>query len=366
LAGGIAHDFNNLLQVVQGYAELLMLDKKEEDPGYRELQEVVKGARRGSELTRQLLTFSRKAESDLRPVNLNFEVDKTRRLLERTIPKMIAIEPQLAPDVKIVNADPTQVEQVLVNLAVNAKDAMPDGGKLIIQTENVTLDEKYCRTHPEAKAGEHVLLSVSDTGRGIDRETMAHIFDPFYTTKGLAEGTGLGLAMVYGIVKSHGGHITCSSEPGVGSTFGIYFPTIEQEVESEKKVDFGLPQGGTETILLIDDEELIRDLGKETLTAFGYKVLTASDGESGLELYKKEQKCIDLVVLDLIMPGMSGRRCLDEFLSINPKVKVIVASGYSDNGPMQETIEAGAKSFIGKPYQTKQFLKIIRDVIDGD
>ena len=364
LAGGVAHDFNNLLQAVQGYADLLLLDKEEGDPGYRDLREIVRAAQRGSELTQQLLAFSRKIESKLRPVNLNMEVDKMRKMLERTTSKMIEIELRLAASLKIVNADPTQIEQILVNLVVNAKEAMPDGGKLLIQTENVVLDKDFCRTHAEARPGKYVLLRISDKGHGMDKETLEHIFDPFYTTKGLAEGTGLGLAMVYGIVKSHRGLIECSSELGKGTTFKIYLPIIEQEIESEKAIVTDMSKGGTETILLVDDEDFIRNVGERTLTRFGYTVLKASDGKSGLEFYRKEQEQIDLVILDLMMPGMSGRRCLEELLKVNPQAKVVIASGYSDIGPMKESIDAGARSFIGKPYQMRQLLKLVRDVLD--
>lgn len=365
LAGGIAHDFNNLLQAVQGYAEILLLDKEEGDPGHRGLREIVRAAKRGGELTQQLLAFSRKIESKLRPVDLNMEVDKMRKMLERTTSKMIEIELRLAAGLKIVNADPTQIEQILVNLAVNAKEAMPDGGKLLIQTENVMLDEDYCRTHAEARPGEYVLLRISDKGHGMDKETLENIFDPFYTTKGFAEGTGLGLAMVYGIVKSHGGLIECSSELGRGTTFKIYLPITEQEIESEKATVTDMSKkGGTETILLVDDEDFIRNVGERTFTKFGYSVLNASDGKNALELYRKEQDQIGLVILDLMMPGMNGRRCLEELLKVNPQAKIIVASGYSDIGPMKESIEAGAKSFIGKPYQMRQLLKLVRDVLD--
>jgi PAS domain S-box-containing protein len=364
LAGGIAHDFNNLLQVIKGYGDLLLLNKKRDDPAYRQLREITEAAKRGSELTRQLLTFGRKVESELRPVDLNLEVGKATRLLERTIPKMINIELNLSGELKVVNADPIQIEQVLVNLAINARDAIEGEGKLSIRTANVCLDEEDCRTNPEAQPGEYVVLEVSDTGRGMDTETQNHIFEPFYTTKGFAEGSGLGLAMVYGIIKGHDGFIACSSELGVGTTFEIYLPAIEQELESQIAAEAKMPQGGTETILLVDDEDFIRLQGEQTLTTFGYKVLTAPDAESALEIYRKDQEQIDLIILDLIMPGMGGRRCIDELLKINPKAKVIVASGYSDVGPMKRTLEAGAKGFMGKPYGIRHMLEVVREVLD--
>jgi PAS domain S-box-containing protein len=364
LAGGVAHDFNNLLQAVQGYAELALMGKREDEPGYREVQEIVRAARRGGELTQQLLAFSRKAESNLRPTDLNHEVKNIKRLLERTIPKMIDIELDLQEDLKAVNADPAQIEQILMNLAVNAKDAMSEEGKLTIATRKVTVDETYCRTHTDAKPGEYVLLSITDTGYGIAKETMDRIFEPFYTTKGVGEGTGLGLAMVYGIVKNHGGYVMCSSEPGAGATFEIYLPAIEKMVEPIDDEVIEPPQGGGETILLVDDEDFIRELGKEMLERFGYNLLTATNGEGALEIYRQRNGEIDLVILDLIMPGMGGKRCLEELLEIDPQVRVVIASGYSFNVLTKEAPKAGVSGFINKPYDMRQMLKVVRGVLD--
>jgi len=364
LAGGIAHDFNNLLQAVLGYSEMLLLDNDRSWPGYQELQEIRRAALRGAELTQQLLTFSRRVQSKLRPVNLNSEVKQVQTLLQRTIPKMIEVDLIFVDDLRTVNADPLQIEQVLVNLAINARDAMPEGGKLMIGTQNVTLDDKYCKMHLGAKPGDYVLLTVSDTGQGMDKETLEHLFEPFYTTKGVGKGTGLGLAMVYGIVKSHEGYILCDSEPGKGTTLKIYLPVIEPEMGSEEsKEEMGF-RGGTETILLVDDEESIRNLGRQILTKLGYRVLTTSDGESALEVYQKEK--VHLVILDLIMPGMGGVKCLEEFLKINPKVKVVIASGYSVAEPTKEALEKGAKSFIQKPFAMRQMFKVVREALDED
>ena len=365
LAGGIAHDFNNLLQAVQGYAQLLLLRKDGDDDGQRELQQIVRAATRGAELTQQLLTFSRKIESELQPIDFNREVENVRLLLERTIPKMIEVEFRLAEDLKMVNADPGQIEQILMNLAVNAKDAMPDGGKLIVETANVILDQDYCKIHRVANPGSYVQLTVTDTGHGIDKMTIEHIFEPFYTTKETGKGTGLGLATVYGIVKSHNGHIVCYSEPDEGTTFKIYLPTIDSTQEARKAEEhLTAPEGGSETILLVDDEEPIRGLGTQILEEFGYTVLTAADGESALQLYSKKQKKIDLVILDLIMPGMGGKLCLLELLKINLDAKVAIASGYSPDGPTREILKNGAKGFISKPYDLRQMLKVIREVLD--
>ncbi len=366
LAGGISHDFNNLLQSILGYCQLLLFTKQKEDPEFDKLKEIEKATLRASELTLQLLTFSRKVESKLRPVNLNHQVEHVHKILKRTIPKMIDIEIHLEENLKIINADPAQIEQVLMNLAVNARDAIHEEGKLIIETENVTLNEEYCKMHLGTHPRKYVLLIVSDTGHGMDRETADHIFEPFFTTKGLGKGTGLGLSMVYGIVNSHGGYITCYSEPEKGTTFKIYLPRIGAEIEeqvTEKKEEI-MPEGGGEGILLVDDEEFIRNFGEEMLVNFGYKVFTASDGESALALYQEKRKSISLIILDLIMPGMGGRRCLEEFMKMNPWLKVVIASGYSANGSEEEIFETGAKDFINKPYDVNQMLKIIRKVLD--
>jgi len=366
LAGGIAHDFNNLLQAIQGFTEILLFERTKNDRGYNELKQIRHAAQRGAELTRQLLTFSRKIESRLRPVDLNVLLEKTKILLVRTLHKMIAIELRPASESMVINADPAQIEQILVNIAVNAKDAMPEGGQLILQTECTRLDEAYCQIQPETKPGQYVLLTVSDTGCGMDEETLANIFDPFYTTKGRAEGTGLGLAMVYGIVKSHGGHIECVSGLGLGTSFKIYFPASEQEPSAGKTAAAELSVGGSETILLVDDEATIREVGEVTLTRFGYTVLTAADGGIAVECYRREQERIDLVILDLVMPNISGKKCLEALIGINPAVKVIVASGYSENEHRAGLIQSGARSFVGKPYEAEKLLDTIREVLDEE
>jgi two-component system cell cycle sensor histidine kinase/response regulator CckA len=366
LAGGIAHDFNNLLQAVQGFSEILLFDKHKKDPGYNELQQISHAAKRGAELTRQLLTFSRKIESKLRLVDLNVLVEKTNILLERTLPRMIAIKLRLVPQGMVVNGDPAQIEQILMNLAVNAKDAMPEGGELTIQTAITQLDEVYCRILPETKPGLYVQLTVSDNGCGMDEKTLKKIFDPFYTTKGLAEGTGLGLAMVYGIVKSHGGHIECVSGLGLGTSFKIYFPALDGEPLAEKTTREERPGGGSETILLVDDDEIVRDVGEATLTRFGYTVRTAADGNMALERYRREHQRIDLVILDLVMPKMSGKKCLEALIKINPAAKVIIASGYSESEHRAGLIQSGAKGFVGKPYAANKLLSVIREVLEKE
>ena len=365
LAGGIAHDFNNLLQAISGYTQILLLRIPENDPGRASLEAIQKAGDRAADLVKQLLLFSRKAEAESRPINLNLEMEQARRMLERTIPKMIDI--QLRPGGRLwsVSADPVQMEQILLNLGKNAADAMVDGGTLTFETENVTLDEKYAQVHLDAEPGRFVLLTVSDTGHGMDAKTMEHIFEPFYTTKGIGEGTGLGLASVYGIVKNHGGSITCYSEIGRGATFKIYLPAIAEEstvpgAETEETT----PQGGTETILIVDDEEPIRDFASQIVQQFGYCPLAASCGEEAVEMYSHLGHEIDLVILDIGMPGMGGHKCLQELLEIDPEVKVLIASGYSVNGEIQQSLDLGAAGYVGKPYRVFNLMKIIRSTLD--
>jgi PAS domain S-box-containing protein len=365
MAGGIAHDFNNLLQVLQGYAQLLRM-KQEASPKFdKELRGIESAVTRASELTRRLLTFSRKVESELEAVDLNHIIKEFIKLLRRTIPKMIDIELHLAEDIDIVNADPVQIEQVLMNLAVNAVDAMPDGGKLIFETQNVTLDEDYCRTHVGPKPGNYVLLSVTDTGEGIDKENLHHIFEPFFTTKPKGKGTGLGLATVYGIVRSHEGHLMCYSEKGQGATFKIYLPSLDLAPEAANAIITQAKiRGGVETVLLVDDEPQILDIAQESLRQFGYTTLTAGSGEEALEIYKKRQKEIDLVVLDLGMPGMGGLHCLQELMKLDPKAKVVIASGYTAVGVPKTALKQGATGFINKPYGLRDLLEKVRSALD--
>jgi len=365
LAGGVAHDFNNLLQVIQGYNQLLLMDKNENDPDYSKLKTIGKAGDRAAQLVKQLLLFSRRVEAERRPVDLNREVEQALRILGRTIPKMIDIELHPGDRLWPVKADPVQIEQVLLNLGSNAADAMPEGGRLIIETQNVTLDDDFARNHLGVVPGRYVLIIVSDTGCGMDKETVRNIFDPFFTTKEVGKGTGLGLASVYGIVKGHGGQIICYSEPGRGAIFRIYLPAMEQTgADSAEKISKDRPKGGTETVLLVDDEAPIRDFVSQVLHRFGYRIMTASSGEEALETFTSRPKAIDLVILDLNMPGMGGHRCLRELLNVDPGVKVLLASGYSVNGQVKSTLESGASGFIGKPYQITDLLTKVRSVLD--
>lgn len=366
LAGGIAHDFNNILQAITGYNQLLQIEKNVEDKDLKFHEQIDKSIAKASELTRQLLTFSRKVESKLQPVDLTHEIRTLEKLLRRTISKMIEIRLYLTDELQTVNADPGQMEQVMVNIALNARDAMPEGGVLTFATENRTIDEAFVRAHHGAREGEYVKLSISDTGQGMDEATVEHIFEPFYTTKGPGRGTGLGLAMVYGIVKSHHGYIDCTSKLGRGTSFDIYLPVLNHDngVAIREKPKKTVPERGNERILLVDDEKTIRELGKEMLGKYGYRVVTASSGEDALGAYDKEK--IDLVLLDLDMPGMGGNRCLREIIDRNPDAKIIIASGYSAGGGARECLEAGAMAFLGKPYQLHEMLGKIREVLSWE
>jgi len=364
LAGGVAHDFNNLLQVVLGYSDLVLGDDDLPDQFRGDLEKIRLAGRNGADLVQRLLTFSRKTEPKFLDLNLNQRIRQTQKFLERTIPRMIDIEMVLADDLANIHADPTQVDQVLMNLAVNARDAMPEGGKLVIETANVFLDEECGKALLGAKPGEYVLMSMSDTGCGMDRQTLDHIFEPFYTTKEAGKGTGLGLSMVYGIVHQHGGYITCYSEPGEGTTFKCYFPAIEMEMNPDVAKTGIMAAFGTETILLVDDEEFLRDLGKRILERSGYTVLTAVNGEEALDLYNRERGKISLVILDLIMPEMGGSQCLEKLLRFDPKARILIASGYSADGPTKEVLQGGAKGFVSKPFDMRQLLQTVREVLD--
>ena len=364
LAGGIAHDFNNILTIIQGYSEMVLLDKTSDHPDYSDLYAVNAAAQRGAELVKQLLTFSRKVETNMRPVNLNQEIQTAVKLLSRTIPKMIDMKLVLSEDLSRIQADPGQLEQIVVNLAVNAKHAMPEGGILTFETANITLGKEYCRTQPEASPGEYVYLRIEDTGCGMRKEMLGRIFEPFFSTKKQGEGTGLGLAMVYGIVKNHGGHITCNSEPGMGTIFTIYLPAIKDEtVEREITIEWK-PPVGKETILLVDDEEMIRDLGSKILERAGYKVITAQNGEQAVATYRNRRDEIDLVMLDLIMPGMGGRQALDELKRLDPQVCVVIASGYAPEGIAKTSTETGADAFVSKPFNRNEVLRKVREALD--
>ncbi len=365
LAGGIAHDFNNLLQAMGGFTQLLLLNKADEDPDRPRLMAIEKAVERASRLVHQLLLFSRKAGANKHPLNLNQAVQEAIRILERTIPKMISIEQHLEVALWTVEADLTQVEQVLLNLGSNAASAMPEGGRLTFETLNMMLDEDFAATHAGAVPGRYVLLRVSDTGCGMAPSILPHIFDPFFTTKDIGKGTGLGLASVYGIVKDHGGYISCYSEINQGTTLNIFWPALASETDPKdmQSADVCLT-GGAETILVVDDDADIRESTAAALKQFGYTVHLASSGEEALQLLRGAAEIIDLVILDIGMPGMGGHRCLRELLALQPLLKVLIATGYAPAGKVKETLNAGAAGYLSKPYQLKKLLSQVREVLD--
>lgn len=363
LAGGIAHDFNNLLHAISGNIHLIAQDKPEGHPDNNRIKSINKSIERAGQLVSKLLVFSRKAETHRKNLNLNREVSEAAATLERTIPRMINIELKLSNDHPLIDADPIQVEQVILNLGSNAADAMPDGGRMLIETKKVHVDkDRYLGLPP----GDYVALRVSDTGTGMDKKTMQKIYEPFFTTKEAGQGTGLGLASVYGVVKAHKGHITCYSEPGQGTIFNIYWPAISghEAVEKIQDKEHELVKG-SETILVVDDEEEIRELTKEILESWSYHVLSADSGERALKVYKQHGKDIDLIIMDLNMPGMGGSQCMQLLMEQDPMVRILVSSGYSANGQAGKVLESGAYGFIGKPYQLKELVRKVREMLDS-
>jgi len=362
LAGGIAHDFNNILTGILGFASIVHSELPAHSPLRPDVETIILSAQRASELTRQLLTFARRGRVEVRPLSLNDIAREVIRLLERTIDKAIAVEPYLACDLAIVEGDASQLHQMLLNLCLNAHDAMPQGGRLIIETQNVALSEEKARTGLDLQAGRYVLLSVTDTGIGMDAEVQQRLFEPFFTTK--EQGRGLGLAMVYGIVRGHGGAVHVYSELGQGSTFKVYLPVVSRLAEdtAPEETEF---VGGSETVLVVDDEETVRELLRRILEQGGYTVLLVADGVEAVELYTMLSTKIDLVVLDIIMPQMGGRETYQRLQEINPGVKVLLSSGYSENGQAQDILAAGARGFLQKPYDLYAVLRKVREVLDG-
>lgn len=364
LAGGVAHDFNNLLTGITGYASLLLNKLDKDRPEYTYVANIDRAGGRAAELIQQLLTFGRKVPTNPKPFQLNSLIEETRNLLLRTIPKSIAIESYLDPGLSITEADPGQIQQVVMNICINARDAMPNGGRLIIETTNADLDETYCNKCHGVLPGRYVCLAISDTGIGMSREVTGRIFEPFFTTKGLGKGTGLGLSVAYAIVKNHQGFINVYSEVGRGAMFKIYLPAGgEMRQEMEEKIK-NLPTGD-ETILIVDDEPLVLSVAQNILEDFGYKVMPVPDPREALTMYQEQQQDIDLVILDLIMPQMGGMECLDELLKINPGVKVILTSGYSLNGQGKEATRPELRGFIRKPFQVADLLTAVRKALDA-
>ncbi|HEU19897.1 MAG TPA: PAS domain S-box protein [Deltaproteobacteria bacterium] len=359
LAGGIAHDFNNLLMGIQGHASLMMLDLDPSHPHYIRLKQIEEQIRNGADLTGQLLGFARGGRYELKPTDLNDVIETTSGMFGRT-KKEISIHKKLNNNLWIVEADRTQMGQVFMNLFVNAWQAMPGGGEIFLETANHHVRNK--ETHPLAQ-GKYVKITVSDTGMGMDAQTREQIFDPFFTTKGMGRGTGLGLATVYGIIKGHGGMIDVTSEPGQGTTFEIYLPTTEKTVVREDAVN-GECSGGTETILLIDDEVMVLDVARAMLQSLGYRVYCAGSGQEGVAVYHEKKDEIDLVILDMIMPGISGGEAFDRLREIDPTQKVLPSSGYSVDGKARQILEKGCNGFLQKPFRLEQLAREVRTALE--
>lgn len=365
LAGGIAHDFNNLLQVISGNTQLLMMRQTTEGREHNLLSGINHASRKAANLVKQLLTASHKTSSSQEIIDLNVEIGSTVKLLHRTLPKMISIETELSEDLPLIMGDHAQIEQVVLNLANNAQAAMAGRGCLEIRTKTVHLDAIYCQANVGILPGEYVLLEMSDNGCGIDARTKEHIFEPFFTTKDVGEGTGLGLSMVYKIVKTHNGHIQCYSEPGKGTTFRILLPSTTQRKEQQKLIKEEITQlpNGTGCVLVVDDEELVASMAQEMLVEYGYRVLHARSGEEALMTCSEMQEKIDMVLLDLGMPGIGGEYCLKELVEQYPKSKVLVASGYTTKEQKETVLKLGAMDFIGKPYELRSLITKVNNIL---
>ena len=360
LAGGIALDFINLLMTIEGSASLMLYDIESDNPHYEILQNIERQVRSGAKLTAQLLGYARKGKYEITPVDMNYLIQETLDTFGRT-KKEIRIQRDLADNLSTIEADPDQLEQMLLNLCINASDAMPEGGELMVKTENTTHKEMKSDIY-DPNPGQYVLLTVTDSGIGMNPETRERIFEPFYTTKEMGRGTGLGLASVYGVIKSHGGFIDVESNPGTGTTFRIFLPASEKEVD-ETLEDLPAVTRESGTILLVDDEQLVCAVGAQMLKKFGYTVLQAGSGKEAIDLYKEKKDDIDLVILDMIMPDLSGGKVYDRMKEINGDVTVLLSSGYSIDGQATEILERGCDGFIQKPFNMKQLSHKVLEVL---
>ncbi len=366
LAGGIAHDFNNLLTVITGYSELVLQRLDEQDPLHRDVEGILKAGERASSLTSQLLAFSRRQVLQPQVLDLNAVVRDMEKMLRRLIGEDIALVTVVDPGLTRIKADRSQIEQVIMNLAVNARDAMPDGGKLTIETTDMYLDREYAQQHAAVTPGHYVMLAVTDSGCGMDDETRKRIFEPFFTTKKVGEGTGLGLSTVYGIVKQSGGNIWVYSEPGQGTTFKVYLPRVTGEVEPEEaKAGPEKSLQGTETVLLVEDEEVVRELARRILTLYGYRVLEAANGGEALLICENRKEPIHFLLTDVVMPGMSGRELHERLAQLRPGMKSLYMSGYPDTAILHRRALEPGMAFIQKPFSPEALARKVRAVLDA-
>jgi signal transduction histidine kinase len=368
LAGGVAHDFNNVLTVVMGYAQQLLDNKNPTvEAVQRGASHILTAGDRAARLTRQLLAFGRKQVLQPTILNLNAVIVDVDKMLRRLIHENVEIMTTPAPKLGLVKADVSQLEQVLLNLAINGRDAMPDGGKLTIETSNVELDEAYAREHAGVRPGPYVLLAVSDTGVGMDAETLSHIFEPFYTTKEVGKGSGLGLATVYGIVEQSGGHVAVYSEPGRGSTFKVYLPRVEEPADSAARSQSVLPSiRGCETILVAEDDRQVRDLTVAILKACGYLVLELENVLEAEHVCERHQGGIDLLLTDVVMRSMSGPDLARQVKRLRPGTKVLFMSGYTDNAVVHQGVLEPDFAFLPKPFTPSTLAGKVRQVLDSN
>ena len=364
LAGGVAHDFNNILTAIIGYGSLLQMKMKADDPMLHNAEEVIAAAQRGANLTQNLLAFSRKQIINPRPANVNHIVGRVGKLLVRLIGEDIKLDIKLQQEDLIVIADSGQIEQVLMNLATNARDSMPDGGSLHIETGRVELDDRFMEAHNYGKPGAYALIAMTDSGSGMDAKTAERIFEPFFTTKEMGRGTGLGLSMVYGIMKQHEGYINVYTEPGKGTTFKCYLPLATAQVGEQVTQRPGPLKGGSETILLAEDDDSLRRLARTVLEEFGYKIIEAIDGEDAIEKFKQHSNSIHLLLLDVIMPKKNGREVYEEAKKMVPGVKTLFVSGYTADIVHKRGILDEGQAFIAKPVSPSELLKKIREVLE--
>ena len=365
LASGIAHDFNNILSAIVGYGSLLQSKMRSDDPLRENVDQILVSAERAAEVTHSLLAFSRKQVMKPKPVNINGIMKRSEKFLSRLIGEDIEVRTNFAGKHLISMADAGQLEQVLLNLATNARDAMPQGGRLTLETQLVELDDNFIRDHGYGEPGMFAVISVSDTGSGLEKETIAKIFEPFFTTKELGKGTGLGLAMAYGIIKQHNGYINVYSEPEKGTTFRIYLPTIKAEEEVIiRTAAEPLPSRGNETILLAEDDSALRKLFLTVLQEYGYKVILAVDGEDAIKKFMDNKDKIQLVMLDMIMPRKSGKEAYDEIIKLRPDMKTLFSSGYTADRIDKDSLHKEGVDFIMKPASPKDLLKKIREMLD--
>jgi PAS domain S-box-containing protein len=366
LAGGVAHDFNNVLCSITGHADLALLDLSAEDPLCKPMEQIAKAAGRAADLTRQLLAFSRKQVIAPKVVDLNHLIENLHPMLVRLIGEDIILRTVPQKRLGRVRVDPGQIEQVVLNLVINARDAMPGGGEVLIEAADVWLDDYYCEKHAKATPGAYVMLAVSDTGFGMSAEIREKIFEPFFTTKQLGQGTGLGLATVFGIVEQSGGRIEVYSEPGKGSSFKVYFPRVADQAETLTRADVPAPLGGKETVLVVEDEEMVRSLAVKLLTRLGYEALAAGDGDEALVLAKHHEGPIDLLLTDVVMPHMNGRELAAKLAELRPGIKVLYTSGYTQNLIAHHGVLDEGVQLVAKPYSLNTLAARVREALDRE